>query len=217
VEYNDKSPTFFIFDFDGTLIDSDHVKRECFFTVISHIHRGKDIMRQILDESTGESRVEIFGRFVGLLGDQRMQDSVSLVKKYTVLTEDALEQVQEISGATAFLQAINRRDKDAFLVSATPVQTLKNILRARGMLHYFKGVFGVPGTKVDNVKGILSKGKWVPDEGVFFGNSIGDFEAATATGVPFVGVNYGSEQDVAPRDVITTFDEYTSRYPDLFG
>ena len=74
-----------------------------------------------------------------------------------------------------------------FLVSATPHNELRKILKARLLTRYFKEIQGGPNNKVEVLKKIISAKKISPDEMLYIGDSPEDLEAAKILGSHFIG------------------------------
>ena len=51
------------FDFDGTLVDSNAIKREAFFEVTSGFFGDQEYLTHLLDSNTELTRYQIFKKF----------------------------------------------------------------------------------------------------------------------------------------------------------
>jgi len=73
-----------------------------------------------------------------------------------------------------------------FVVSGTPQDEIRQIVKRRKIDKYFAGVFGSPETKTDLINSILKSESYYPQEAIFIGDSINDLEAAANTGTRFI-------------------------------
>ena len=91
-----------------------------------------------------------------------------------------------VDGAQEFLDTF-RNKVQMFLVSATPHNELKKILKARLLTRYFKEIQGGPINKVEVLKKIISVKKISSDEMLYIGDSPEDLQAAKTLGIHFIG------------------------------
>ena len=98
-----------------------------------------------------------------------------------------------VEGAREFLQN-NKELYSFFIVSGTPEDELKKIIRRRGMENSFIEVFGSPKTKDVLLRELMEKYEFRPSELVFIGDAETDWAGARETGVFFIWRRV-SEQD----------------------
>src|SRR4051794_35828219 len=106
-----------VFDFDGTLVDSNGIKRQGFFTAVASHAGGDAIMRRVLDEIAGDRRA-IFGAYAELqarLNPLHTHDAESMVNEYTERVDAAVAAAAEMPGATQLLEALRRDGKHVYL------------------------------------------------------------------------------------------------------
>ena len=75
-----------------------------------------------------------------------------------------------IRGANEFLEAYSQ-EIPCFVISGTPEEELRNIIRARKMEKYFQGVYGSPPTKVEIGQQLIHKGAYNPSRVWFVGDA----------------------------------------------
>ena len=75
-----------------------------------------------------------------------------------------------------------------FVISATPEDEIREIVRRRGLRDYFKEVIGAPETKSENLKNILIKYDLKPSKCIFFGDAESDYRAAKRCGLNFMAI-----------------------------
>lgn len=180
-----------VFDFDGTLVDSNAVKYAKFLEVAAELPGGAKTMAGVIDSVANFTRYEIFDRFVSdmrIPEAQRADLSRKMTDKYSALCHAEISKAPEISGAQAALQLLGAQGMRLFVSSATPAEPLHALIRARGWGEMFHGVYGAPASKQAHIRQILDEGGWSPEELVYVGDSDADQKAAEHSSVHFVAV-----------------------------
>ena len=185
----------FFFDFDGVLADSVEVKTRAFAKLFEP-HGAKVVSKVIAHHRRygGMTRVEKFrhyySEYLGRnLNDERLAD---LCRRFSELVVDEVVAAPEIDGAEEFLQRWCRR-LACFVISATPDEEIKQIVKRRGMAEYFKEVLGAPVDKRKNLEILLAKYNLNPSRCFFFGDAESDYLAAHTCGVDFYGIVPGED------------------------
>lgn len=185
------------FDFDGTLVDSNAIKYTSFLDVAAELPGGTRIMSAVIERQSNVTRYEVFDRFVAEMGIPEMQQaevSRKMAEQYSVLCHAEICKAAAISGADDTLQHLSESGMHLFVSSATPVESLRALVAARGWWPMFRGVYGAPASKEAHIRQILKEGGWAPEQLVYVGDSDADLVAAKETGCTFVGVCLGGEQ-----------------------
>ena len=180
----------FFFDFDGVLVDSVEVKTRGFAKLFEP--HGPEVVAQVIDHHRrhgGMTRADKFRYYhrdyVGRnLSDEEMTE---LCQKFSELVVDEVVSAQEIRGAGEFLKKWCSR-LPCFVISATPEEEIREIVRRRGMTNYFKEVLGAPASKEDNLARLLSTFRLNPSKCCLFGDAASDYQAAYTCGVAFIGI-----------------------------
>jgi phosphoglycolate phosphatase len=186
-----------VFDFDGTLVDSNAIKYTSFLDVAAELPDGVKVMAGVIDSVANVTRYEIFDRFVADMrvpGVQRTALSRDLADKYSALCHFEISKAAEIPGAQDALQRLSSSGVHLFVSSATPTKPLRALIRARGWDGMFHGVYGAPESKQAHIRKILVEGGWSPEELVYVGDSDADAIAAAQIGCAFIGVCIEGEQ-----------------------
>ena len=100
---------------------------------------------------------------------------------------DEVVAAPEIPGAEEFVRRWSSR-LDCFVISATPDEEIREIVRRRRMTGYFKGVFGSSLDKKTNLQNLLNKCGFDPLKCCFFGDAESDYQAARTCGTHFIGI-----------------------------
>ena len=179
----------FIFDLDGTLVQSNTIKYETFFTVTSNFKNSRKILRYIIDSNSDLTRNEIFDRFVLDLPLKIREDGLAkkLTQEYSLKCEEKIKSAPEVKCAKFFLEKLKKLKKSIFLSSATPTFYLKKLVRLRGLDNYFNRIYGAPQTKSNHIKQILKNISKV-NRAVYIGDSEIDRLAAEKNGCNFIGI-----------------------------
>lgn len=176
-------------DFDGVLVESVEIKSKAFRDL--YADQPADILAQIMayhSAQDGISRVvklrHCHEHFLGLTlsGDQLD----ALVKQYAQLVEDAVIDAPWVTGAKELLQTHHQRCK-LFVVSGTPEDEIKRIAEHRGMMTWLTSVRGSPTAKADIVRSLMDEYDLHAQNCVFIGDAMADWQAASDTGVAFIG------------------------------
>lgn len=178
-----------VFDFDGTLVDSNSVKEACLHQTVAHIPGGDAALAAA--RAGGGDRYHIFSEVAGWLGgdaESVARLSRRLVADYSRCCTRAIASVPLRRGARATLQALKRRGLRLYVNSATPKQHLLQLLRMRGLLNDLDGVLGGHNAKVRNLRQIFAAEGCMPCEVIMVGDGPDDLAAARNTGTWFAGV-----------------------------
>src|SRR4051794_13966661 len=197
-----------VFDFDGVILESVHVKARAFRRLFDAYPEHQDRIVQLHLQQGGLSRYEKFRRiyadFLHLpLSDEEM---VRLDTAFGTMVDEEMRTCPFVPGAPEFIQ---RRAAECplFVASGTPQEELRGNVAARGLSPYFTGVYGSPPRKPEIVDTVLRQVGAAPSELLLIGDTMPDYEAAVATGVPFAGrVPAGEPSPFPPGPVVLVHD-----------
>jgi len=177
-----------ILDFDGVILESVDVKTRAFRSLFSFSSQHVDEIVRFHIENGGMSRFDKFRHiFKNILHEDLSEEKFEyLSQRFSSLVEDAVLIAPFVKGALRFLEATAPR-YPLYIVSATPADELKRIVRGRGILRFFAGVHGSPKTKADQIRGIVSQNQLSCRDVLFVGDAINDLRAARECGIGFVG------------------------------
>jgi len=177
-----------VFDFDGTLVESNKIKDNAFYSIFGEWPEHRDAMMKWHLANNTTVRQDKFRYFVEvILGQQGDYELIEkLTKRFSELSYQAIVDCSMVDGAQEFLDTF-RNKVQMLLVSATPHNELKKILKARLLTRYFKEIQGGPINKLEVLKKVISAKKISPDEMLYFGDSPEDLQAAKTLGCHFIG------------------------------
>jgi phosphoglycolate phosphatase-like HAD superfamily hydrolase len=196
-----------VFDFDGTLVDSNAIKRQGFFAVVANHPGGDALMRRVLAEVDGDRRA-IFDAYVALQGEadsSRRYDAGALTLEYSAHVDSAVASAAEMPGATALLQELRLHGKHLYLSSATPLSSLQRIVERRGWSQLFDAIFGAPDDKRSSLSRICAATTAAPSAIAVIGDGPDDRESAAALGCAFFAV--GEARGRLPHEPVFTLPE----------
>lgn len=177
-----------IFDFDGVIVDSNHVKTAAFVKLfMDHPQRIRDSVKRFHLENGGMSRFDkfryIYANFIKEpLSDEKFK---MLCDDFNRLVVDDVVNSPIFEGVQEFLEKY--KDKyGLYIVSGTPEDEIREIIRRRKLDNFFLGVYGSPASKKDLIGKALKENGYKREEAVFVGDSINDHEGAVGAGVTFI-------------------------------
>lgn len=178
-----------ILDFDGVIIESVNIKTEAFRELFQEYSDNIDeIMRYHLDNNALSRYIKFKHIWENILGKNYTPEvKEQLGRKFSDIVYYKVLECNYVDGATDFLQFFSG-EKPMYLVSNTPQKELDQIVENRNLKQFFKHVFGSPpGNKIDFIKKAMERENVKPDEVLYIGDMVEDYNIAEKTGVNFVG------------------------------
>lgn len=177
-----------IFDFDGTLVDSNPIKLQAFEKVFEGFPRREEIMAYCRGNNH-TTRTEKFRwvheRILGRPYTPEIERDLSRI--FEKESTAAIIRAPEIPGARRFLEG-SGRTRPLGLLSATPHEILLEILSGRGWSGWFRWIQGAPVRKDLWLSHLREREGWEGDQVVFFGDTPEDAEAGRQAGCTFVAM-----------------------------
>ncbi len=188
-----------VFDFDGTLVMSNAIKRDGFFAVTAGIAGGAEAMTALLADPPGD-RFAIFAAFSARFG----LDAGEMAEAYGAWCEAAILEAPERPGATEALAILRREGIRIWINSATPEAPLRAIVKRRYPPGSFDGILGGHARKLANLKAVMSAEGLRADEILMVGDGVDDKLGAAEAGCGFVGLDQGTlAQSPNPGPMLT--------------
>jgi len=177
-----------VFDFDGVLVESVDVKTRAYALLFAN--EGEEVVQKVVDyhlKNGGISRFEKIRFYYSnilyrSLSEERFQ---KLCTQFSQLVIDEVVASPWVDGAKEFLVK-NKKKYTFIIISGTPEDELKKIVRRRKMDHFFNSVRGSPKNKVMLLGEVMNEYHLKPEEMIFIGDAETDWCAARETGVPFI-------------------------------
>lgn len=176
-----------IFDFDGVILESVSVKTDAFRELFScYPNHVDEIVRFHLDNG-GMSRFDKFRYIYSHILKKELNAEIvnGLSERFSRLVFNKVLSCPFVAGAQEFIER-NAQKYTFFIVSATPEAELIRIVDQRSMKKFFKGIYGSPIQKEENIRKIIREYKIAPVSVVFIGDARNDWNAARSTGIRFI-------------------------------
>lgn len=179
---------YIFFDFDGVLAESVNIKTDAFYEMF--IEYGKDIAEKVKKhhiENGGISRFEKFKLYHKNFLDKEIKnlEIELLAQKFSDLVVKKVIDTNEVEGAYKFLTE-NFDFYKYYIITGTPTNEMKTILKGREMNNFFKDVFGSPKKKSYWTEFIIERDNLNRDEIVFIGDALADYSAAKHSKIKFI-------------------------------
>jgi HAD superfamily hydrolase (TIGR01549 family) len=176
-----------IFDFDGVLAESVHIKTEAFYKLYKPF--GIEIAKKVVEHhkaNGGMSRFEKFQHYHKVFLNINLNNNgiESLSIKFSHLVVQGVIDSDEVTGATWFLKKYSNVKK--WIVSATPTVEICEIVNRRNMAEHFIKIYGSPEKKTPVVEKIITKNNLIKNETVFLGDALSDHKAAEENDIDFL-------------------------------
>lgn len=197
----------FAFDFDGTLMQSNEIKRSVFYEVCEQISDAHDCLDELFRSRPELDRYGIFDALAEQVNDI---DPDALVRNYTARCEERILSCPEVLGTTVFLDKLAEIGRHTVVNSATPEVDLRPIVSRLSIGSKIQVVYGEPASKAQNLKKAMALYNVGPDQTVMIGDRESDRASAQETGCLFIGVRSEiSDFNQKPKwlvDDLTTLD-----------
>ena len=180
-----------VFDFDGTLVESNQLKYDAYFELFPKELRFAELIRSVLSEMYEKSRyviIETILRRLGETSNENLQQRCSeLAEQYNDIVVAGAKTCPEKEGANRLLESLNGKYK-IYVSSTTPDTPLKEIISSRNWGNYFEDVIGYPHKKDQTLQQIMRFENVQPHETVVIGDGQSDRQSAAANGCFFIHV-----------------------------
>jgi len=172
----------FIFDFDGVILDSNNIKKAAI----------REAVQGVLSSKKAE---EFVSYFVGLNGIPREEKIATYVpkekyefvlNKYEHIIDKELENAKLIPGVKSFIKSLSKLQKNMIVLSGGTQTEVLQLLKDKGIAKDFKGVYGGPKNKEENLKKVT-----LERPVLYFGDSEVDYMVSKNNNFDFIFV-YGT-------------------------
>jgi phosphoglycolate phosphatase len=199
-----------VFDFDGTLVDSNAIKRQGFFDVVADEPANTARMKTVLATVQGD-RHTIFKSYVETRSASGIKgpDADALVRRYSDLVDSRVAEAPEMPGASHILRGLQHAGLSVFISSATPLANLARIIERRRWRDLCNGLYGHPNRKSDTLKAICVQLGIDACSIAVVGDGEDDFDSAMSMGCSFFPV--GEARGVLPGTQVFTLQEVAER------
>lgn len=180
-----------IFDLDGTLWDSSTNVVKAWQTAKEQVDYIKeDFTKPMIHSITGMTYQAIFETLLPYLNEEQREEFKALAGKYEleILYEKGGDLYPGLEDALKYLSAKYK----LFIVSNCQNGYIEVFFKISGFEHYFDGhqCYGTKNQpKAENILDVISDYNLTAP--VYVGDTMGDYNAATKAGVPFIFISHG--------------------------
>jgi phosphoglycolate phosphatase len=180
-----------VFDFDGTLVESNRVKEVCLHRTVAGLCGGEAALAAA--RKTGGDRYQIFQDVARKLSTTSDLEAIAsqtrvLVNTYSHCCATGIIASAERRGARRALAGLSQRGLRIWVLSATPDRYLTDLLRRRGLLRWLRGSYGSSVSKEQGLRQIMITERANRNNVLFVGDGPDDQRAARVVGVKFAAV-----------------------------
>lgn len=178
-----------VFDCDGVILESVDVKTKAFGRTMEKY--GPEAVSRFIDyhvANGGVSRYKKFEWFYREVLGRTIDEAelASLAECFKNLVFEGVMNAPMVRGALASIETLHHR-MPMYVASGTPTEELTQVLNARNLTRFFKGVYGSPPAKTELLKHIIEQEGTDPADTLMIGDSSTDLAAAQACGTLFWG------------------------------
>ena len=179
------------FDFDGVILDSVDVKTKAFVKMFRGY--GPEVEKKVVEyhlNNGGVSRFDKFRYYYKKILNKPVNEEIikSLSEQFSNLVVDGVLASPFMPGAKESLESLKEKGIPCYIVSATPHEEINLILEKKELKGYFKEVHGSPRKKWEICQEIITKENYNPQNCLFIGDAMSDYEAAQINGICFLGI-----------------------------
>ena len=203
-----------VLDCDGVILESVAAKTRAFGQLFEKY--GDEAKRRIIDyhlANGGISRFAKFSWFYREVLDRHVtdQEKEELGRIFTRCCFDEVMNAHIVPGAMEFISSYHNK-LPLYVASGTPHGELVEILKARNLIRFFRGVYGSPPGKTEILADIVHRAGVLPKEALMVGDSVTDLEAAQSVGTLFYGRgNRFSNSEWPWGEDLTGLDQYLKK------
>ncbi len=190
-----------VFDYDGTLVDSNAIKRGAYRPLFPPGARQDDLLAAVLEDNPAGTRCDIIREML-IRGATAVQEADSihrqveaLAGRYDQIATEGAATCPERPGAGAGLAWLADR-YPLYLLSATPEKSLQGIVSRRGWTGFFRVVRGAPCVKSEELRAMAAAEGVSCGEVLMVGDSDMDHQAARDAGTAYFHMESGMAMDV---------------------
>jgi phosphoglycolate phosphatase len=189
----------FVFDFDGTLVRSNAIKRDTFYDIASGYAGASTLLDKLLKANPPLDRYEICHALAKRFDSA---DADSLADAYTTLCEKRIIAAPEVPGALKLLATLRDAGRFCAINSATPENALRKLVSRLPIAPFVHLVMGAPTGKADNIRRAMEIMDVLRQQTVMVGDGAADQHAAAEAGCAFVGVTGGNMKFPLPAPIV---------------
>lgn len=197
----------FIFDFDGIIKESVQIKSNAYLELFKNDVKGLSKITKHLSSNAGMSRYEKIPLYMEYCGIEITKDLISkYISDFSNIVKNLVLNSNWVPGFLSFYNQLNLNNKKLYIVSATPQNEIKQIVKELKLNFKVDNIYGSPLKKTILLNSFVDIAK--VDKYLFFGDSQTDSEAASNLSIDFVYRSYAFNYFNKPLYYSYTFSDF---------
>jgi len=200
------SPAAAVFDLDGVIVKTNFVKHGAMLSLFAAYPEQQTAISEFIMSNGGVPRKDKLTRLLRtiLCVEPTEAQLLDYLRKYSGALQHQLATAPSVEGVEEFIKLYPGA---RYVCSSAPEEEVCEQTERRALIHYFDGIYGGTTPKSQALAAISAKHS--STSVVFFGDAVGDYEAACQAAVAFVGVV--SERDNFQNVPVVKISDFTHR------
>ena len=175
------------FDCDGIILDSNHIKTEAFRECLKNEKKENiELFINYHKKNQGIDRFKKLNYFFSKIKKNfTHKNYLEALNEYSSLCAVNLKNSELVSGVKKFLENANKSNYSCYVISGSEQNELRNVLKYKKLDKYFKGIYGSPLNKIENINLALDHRPPKKND-IFFGDAKSDMIAAIKSNLKFI-------------------------------
>jgi len=198
-----------IFDFDGVIIDSNHVKDEAFFSIfLDYGEKVASFSRNYHLKNRGISR---FDKVEYVIEKFKLpkEDYNKIINNFSSIVFKGVCNSPFVEGVKEFLDN-NHKAYNFYIISATPSDELLKILDELNIRRFFKKSYGSPNDKKYWLADLIEKNVISRKDSLFIGDAYSDKDAAAKYSIDFCLRLTGNNDHLIDSDTVYSINNFNN-------
>ena len=198
-----------IFDFDGVIIDSNHVKDKAFYSIF--LDYGKNIASFSLNYHLKNRGVSRFDKVEHVMKKFNLpkKDYKKIIDNFSSIVFKGVCKSPLVEGIEEFLLT-NHKKYNFYIISATPRDELLKILDKLNLKRYFKNIYGSPNNKKYWLADLIKKDTISVVDSLFVGDAFSDKDAAKKYSIDFCLRLTGDNDHLIDSHIVYSIKNFNS-------
>lgn len=171
----------FVFDFDGTIVDSNTLKKSLFFEILNNFDVDISLLEKEISID-GKSRNEIIRN---MLFNYPEHNKVEAIRQYSKKSREAISSLKPNNFFFQIIEYCINNSIYLVLSSNTPENELIKIVKEMKIFKLFDEINGNPKSKTETLNKIIINNKFKSSEILVIGDGISDKESASENETDF--------------------------------
>lgn len=196
-----------IFDFDGVIIDSNHVKDKAFFSIF--LDYGEKVASFSQNYHLKNRGISRFDKVEYVINKFKLpkEDYNKIINNFSSIVFKEVCNAPFVEGVKEFLDN-NHTAYNFYIISATPSEELLKILDELNIRRFFKKSYGSPNDKKYWLTHLIKKNIISNKDSLFIGDAYSDKDAAVQNSIDFCIRLTGDNEHLIDSDVVYSIKNF---------